>query len=251
MQTGDQQNKGAALTADEEKGLWQRVIQNQDIEARRSLVDHHLPVARAIAASLFSLRPGADLEFSDYMQYAVIGLLEAIDRYDPEKNASFKTYAAYRIRGSVLSGIQKTSERAEQGAFMKRLREERAASLKKNQGNIKGDLFYEMVDVAVGLALGYMLEDSGMFMDEEKRQVDDPYHHCELKMLQDRIRLIVEALPEQERLVITYHYYQYLGFKEVGDILGVSVGRISQIHANALILLHQGYKSLNQFDVEY
>lgn len=251
MQTASQRSTGAALTADEERTLWQKVIQNQDIEARRVLIDHHLPVARAIAASLFALRPGAELEFSDYMQYAIVGLLEAMDRFDPDKNASFKTFAAYRIRGAVLSGVQKTSERAEQGAFMKRLRDERAASLKKNQRVAKGDLFYEMVDVAVGLALGYMLEDSGMFMDEEKKQADDPYHHCELKMLQGCIQMIVEALPEQERLVVTYHYYQYLGFKEIGDLLGVSVGRVSQIHANALVLLHQGYKSLNQFDAKY
>lgn len=244
--------KKAALTVQDETTLWRRFIEEQDKTARLALVEHYLDTARIIAAKLYAHRPSSELEFSDYMQYATVGLLEAIDKYDPARNASFKTYASYRIHGAILNGIEKISEKLEQGAFVRRLRRERAASLKQEvKGDAKGDLFYEMVDVAIGLALGYMLEDSGMFLDETKKMADDPYHCCELKLLQERILPIVDALPDRERLVIQYHYYQYVDFKDIGEVLGVSTGRVSQIHARALALLRQAYESLNKFDVSY
>ena len=244
--------KKAALTVGEEATLWRRFIEEQDKTARLALIEHYLDTARIIAAKLYAHRPGSELEFSDYMQYATVGLLEAIDKYDPSRTASFRTFAGYRIHGAVLNGIGKISEKLQQGAFVRRLRQERAASLKKEvKGDAKGDLFYEMVDVAIGLALGYMLEDSGMFLDETKKIAGDPYHCYELKLLQERILPIVDALPDRERLVIRYHYYQYVDFKDIGQVLGISTGRVSQIHARALTLIRQAYESLNQFDVSY
>ncbi len=247
------ETKKAELTAEEEAALWRRLAEGRDkTAARLGLIEYYLETARIVAAKLYAHRPSGELEFADYMQYATVGLLEAIDKYDPTRNASFKTYATYRIHGAVLSGIEKSSEKSEQGAFVKRLRQERTESLKKEaERGKKTDLFYEMVDVAIGLALGYMLEDSGMFLDETKKTADDPYHCCELKLLKERIVPIIDALPDRERLVIRYHYYQYIDFKEISEILGISTGRVSQLHARALTLLRQAYESLNQFDVSY
>jgi RNA polymerase sigma factor for flagellar operon FliA len=241
------------LSCDEESRLWRRFIHEQDSSARLCLINHYLPLARKTAAILYARRPGNDLEFSDYMQYASVGLVEAVDKYDPANNASFATYASYRIRGAVLNGIEKTSERLAQYNFKRRIRRERAKSLSAGIPQKPGtDLFTEMVDVAIGLALGYMLEDSGMFHHgEEAAHRDDPYSCLEIKRLRERFQMVVEALPEKEKLVIKYHYYENINFNTIASILNVTKGRISQIHSRALLLMREAYGSLNQFDVKY
>lgn len=239
--------------ADGEDELWKKFIQQRDDAARHALINHYLPLARKISAILFSRRPGNDLEFADYMQCAVLGLIEAVDKYDPTKNASFPTYASYRIRGSILNGIEKTNERTAQHNFRKRVRRERLESLAGTISNkSNSDLFIEMVDVAVGLALGYMLEDSGMYHhDDNVTHQQDPYSCLEMSRIRERFQMVVEALPEKEQLVIKYHYYQNMSFTVVADVLGLTKGRVSQIHSRALILLREAYGSLNQFDVKY
>jgi RNA polymerase sigma factor for flagellar operon FliA len=180
-------------------------------------------------------------------------LLEAVDKYDPTQNASFATYASYRIRGAVLNGVEKTSERTAQYGFKRRVRRERLESLSKGTTEApQSDLFMEMVDAAIGLALGYMLEDSGMYHHgDEVAQHDDPYKCLEIKRLKERFRFVVEALPEKEKLVVQYHYFQGINFNVIADMLGVTKGRVSQIHSRALRLIRDAYKSLDQFDVKY
>ena len=251
MRQADNNNQN--LPADEENRLWQQLVERRDYSARLRLINHYLPLARKTSAILFARRPSSDLEFADYMQYATLGLLEAIDKYDPTKNASFTTYASYRIRGAVLNGIEKTSERTAQYSFKRRIKRERLESLSTDVSHeLSADLFVEMVDVAVGLALGYMLEDSGMYHhgDETARQ-DDPYRCLEISRIRERFQLIVEALPEKEQLIIKYHYYENINFNVIANILGITKGRVSQLHSRALILMREAYASLNQFDVKY
>ncbi len=239
------------LTAEEANGLWQRLLHKKDRAAREELINHHLSLARAIAGSLFAGRPGSDVEYGDYLQYAIVGLIEAVDRYDPSQNASFAAYAAHRVYGAVLSGIEKLTERREQGALRKRLRDERAASIKSGVGRRDEDLFYEMVDVAIGLALGYMLDDSGLYRDEDASTSDEPYHSVELKALRENVRTIVAALPDKERTIIQYHYYHYMSFTDIADILAISKGRVSQLHLQGLALLRQAYENWHKVDVAY
>lgn len=239
------------LTAEEANGLWQRLYQEKDLTAREALINYHMPLARAIAGSLFAGRPGSDVEFGDYLQYAIVGLIEAIDRYDPTQNASFATYAAHRVHGAVLSGVEKLTERREQGALRKRLRNERAQSISTGVGRRDSDLFYEMVDVAIGLALGYMLDDSGLYRDENASTGDQPYHSVELKALRENVRTIVAALPNKERMIIQYHYYHYMSFTDIAQVMAISKGRVSQLHINGLVLLRQAYENWHKVDVAY
>jgi RNA polymerase sigma factor for flagellar operon FliA len=246
-------NEKEELSPAQESLLWQRLLHDRDDSVRQKLITHYLPLARKNAAILFARRPGSNLEFSDYMQWAVIGLLEAVDKYDPTQNASFATYASYRMRGAVLNGVEKTSERTAQYGFKKRIRRERLESLSKGETETPtSDLFMEMVDAAIGLALGYMLEDSGMYHHgDESSQHDDPYKCLEIKRLSERFRFVVEALPEKEKLVVQYHYFQGINFNVIATMLGVTKGRVSQIHSRALKLIRDAYKSLDQFDVKY
>ena len=99
----------------------------------------------------------------DYMQLATLGLIEAIDRFDAEPRRAVQAFAAPRIRGAVLNALEALSETYQQNALRKRLQAERLESLRRaRRRGRKADLFGALADVAVGFALGYMLEGSGM-----------------------------------------------------------------------------------------
>src|SRR5262245_15509686 len=96
---------GSAPKADPEaeKSLWEEFGRTHEPEMRQRRVLRYMDMAHRIAAHLFRRRVGNAVAFDDYLQYARVGLLEAIDRYDPAREASFATFAGYRIRGAVLN----------------------------------------------------------------------------------------------------------------------------------------------------
>src|SRR6266480_2558604 len=220
----------------EEADLWNRFVRERDASARTRLIERHVPFARILAAKLYAGRRVRETEFDDYLHYAILGLIEAVDKFDPGRNVLFRTFAAHRVQGSVLNNVERLSERDEQLALKARLRKQRLESLREGEkeGARTSKLFEEMADVAVGLALGYMLEGSGMYVAPEDSRAQDVYSSHELKQLRAAIQAIVEILPERERDVIKYHYFHGLGVEEIANILGLSKGRISQIHRQAL-----------------
>lgn len=238
---------GSEGMAEEEALLWQRFVSTQDRDARTLLIERHLETARKIAASLYAKRADHTIAFNDYLQYARVGLIEAVDRYDPKREASFTTFAAYRIRGAILNGIEHASEQAAQYTQRKRAIRERLRSIR--EGSESNDAFSAMVDVAISLALGYILEESGLWRPGNEDQTADPYHSLEVKRLIERMAVIVAALPERERLIVRYHYFEYMEFVDIGELLGVSKGRVSQLHSRALKLIREAYQALDRFDV--
>jgi RNA polymerase sigma factor for flagellar operon FliA len=107
-----------------------------------------------------------------------------------------------------------------------------------------------MAEVAVGLALGYMLEGSGMYMSTEDSHAEDVYSGQETKQLRATVNAIIELLPVRERNIIKYHYYHGLGVAEIGEILGLTKGRISQIHRQALRNLRELYARAAELNVK-
>ena len=107
-------------------------------------------------------------------------------------------------------------------------------------------VFACLADIAIGLAMGFVLEDTGMLQAEESPAYhDNTYQRVELKQLQQRLRHYLDALPDNEKRILHYHYLQHLGFEEIARILGLSKGRISQLHKQALermrgLMLAQG-----------
>lgn len=235
----------------EEASLWERYVSSHDTEARVKLIERYLMTARKLAAALYANRYDDSVEFGDYLQYARVGLLEAIDRYDPTREASFATFASYRIRGAILTGIERSTEIATQKAQRRRIRRERLRSVREASGDAGDDAFARMIDVTLNLAIGYLLEESGIWKAGEGDRSADPYQSLELKRLGERMATLVEALPERERCIVHYHYFEHKEFIDISVILGVSKGRISQLHARALKLLRDGYKTLNQFDQRF
>jgi len=236
----------------EEEDLWQRVVREKDAAARARLIEMYVPFARILAAKLYSGRRVQSSEFDEYLHYGILGLIEAVDKFDPSRGVLFRTFAAHRIQGSVLNNVEKLSERDEQLALRSRLRKQRLESLRgeRKEASKTSELFAEMAEVALGLALGYMLEGSGMYAGSEESAVDDVYAGTELKELRATINAIVDILPERERDVIKYHYYHSLGVEEIGNILGLTKGRISQIHHQALKRLRDLYAQATRLNLK-
>ena len=228
-----------------EDQLWLLLREKEDQEARLQLINHYMPLARKIAAHLFSTRPDNEVEFCDYLQYANVGLLEAVDRYELNSGATFSTYASYRIRGSVLNGLAHVTERREQGAYRARLQRERLESLDKHDtSQHKPSSFEALAEVAIGLALGYMLEDSGMIYDEASASTEStPYTISEFDELVDGLHVALDKLPERENMIIRYHYFHHVDFETLGEHLNVSKGRVSQLHKRAIEMIRS---ELNQ-----
>lgn len=231
--------------------LW-RLSRAGDRTARDALIEHYMPLARIIAGQVYRRRPDEDVEFDDYLQYAHIGLIDAIGRFRPDTDAAFSTFAGYRIRGAILNGVQKETERREQYAWRKRLQKERIDSLKREGGGGKTqDLFAELVDIGIGLALGYMLEDTAMLSDTDAAHEQGPYRSEEMARLKQRVREAVDALPEREAVIIRYHYFHQMSMEELGDILEISRGRVSQIHKRALGLIRERFAAGGEIDASF
>jgi RNA polymerase sigma factor FliA len=246
------------VSEDQPEGeLWERFAAGET-EARGQLIERYLPLCRMIAASLYAKRVADDAEFADYMQYATLGLIEAVENFDRTRGVQFNTFATYRIQGSIRNSIASFSERREQVGLIVRLKKERQESIKlgaesaRPRRSKEGELVREMAEVAVISALSYLLEGSGMLAPRtEAHYVEQFYDSLELKQLRERMVGLVDALPDQERRVVKYHYFQNLEFTEIARIFGVTKGRVSQIHKRALILLREANAIAGGLDVKF
>src|SRR3954470_6491881 len=117
-----------------ESALWQRLRDSGDALARSQLLDMHLPYARVVAAIYYSRRHHNEIEFGDYLQYASVGMLEALERYDPSRGVQFRTFAARRMHGAILNGLERLTEKQQQIAARQRLRGERVQDVKALAG---------------------------------------------------------------------------------------------------------------------
>ncbi|HEX7640604.1 MAG TPA: sigma-70 family RNA polymerase sigma factor [Burkholderiaceae bacterium] len=218
-----------------------------DQGARDRLIEHYLPFARVLAGKLYRDRASREFEFDDYLQYATIGLIDSLDRYDPAGEASFKTYASLRITGEMVDGVRTLSEKQEQISIFKRLQAERSESLA--DGGDGRDAFEQLAAIAVGLALGHILDNTGH--EDDTAVPDNQYQGIELRQLRDYLQTLVEKLPERERLVIKYNYFNHVPFESIATQWGMTRGRIAQLHRSALERLRKSAAALRHYDMTW
>ncbi|MDR6411323.1 sigma-70 family RNA polymerase sigma factor [Paraburkholderia terricola] len=231
-----------------EDTLWATLTAERSAAAREAVFAHFLPYAHAVAAQLFAGRLRDDVEFRDFLQLACVGLLEAIDRYAPERGVAFQTFCTPRLKGSVLTGVARLSDGQEQIALRQRMRRERVASLEPEAeaGNRRArDTFQALGALAAGLAIGFMLEDTGLIEEPFAKPAPygthdtygNAYQALAWRQTRGRLHAAVSRLPERNQKIIRYHYFHGLGFAQIADILGLTKGRISQLHRAALLEL--------------
>jgi RNA polymerase sigma factor for flagellar operon FliA len=241
MQAAVQQSTMSA----EESALWHRLRTSGDPVARGALIDLHIGYARVLAATFYARRFHEEIEFGDYLQYASVGLLEAMDRFDPARGAQFRTFAARRMQGAMLNGIERLTEKQQQIAARQRLRAEQAETARSaalagsGADDLAGlrrpeQLLRYVADVGIGLALAWLLEGTAMVDTGELTESVPFYRQAELRQLRERLRALVDALPPPERMVVRSHYQQDQRFDSIAREMGLSKGRISQIHKQAM-----------------
>lgn len=222
-----------------EDTLWLRWVEGRDHGARDTLARHYLAYARAVAAQMYSRRGSDEFEFEEYLQFATVGMMESLDRFDPTHGTMFKTFATRRISGAVLSGLASLSERQEQIMLRRRVAEDRVASLaaEKPPEDDPEAVLRELANVGIGLALGYILDGTGMVEGDEQALPDNTYTRVELRQFQERIKHVLKGLTPREQDVVRLHYFQSKSFDEIGEQLALTKGRISQLHKQALARL--------------
>ncbi|HEV7610182.1 MAG TPA: sigma-70 family RNA polymerase sigma factor [Steroidobacteraceae bacterium] len=222
-----------------DRARWLDFAQTRSRLLRDELVQRYLGLAKMTAARLYQKRGDNSVPFSDYLQYARMGLMEAIDSFEPERAVPFEAFSSFRIKGAVLNGLASESELAAQRAFWSRRARERFESIKQHEvQNDRRASLEELVNLTVGLALSHVIEhDDGEVIDETLAA--NPYAVTELVQLKRAVRSLLPALPERERELIRRHYEEHVEFQQIAMEWGLTKGRVSQLHAQALKRLRQ------------
>jgi RNA polymerase sigma factor FliA len=213
--------------------LWARLRFERRQEAREPLFNRYAGFARSIAVRL---RPwGQPGNREDAEQWAYSGLLEAIDSFDPLRGSPFQAFARPRISGSVRDGLARLGEFEAQWTSRRRQERDRLRSLKERGPEDPEDPVQALGAIVSCLAIGLMLEGTRLMGgDESPDPAPSAYDSLAWREAQARLELEVARLSESEAAVIRQHYANGLAFAQVARLMGLSRGRISQLHSAAL-----------------
>ncbi len=218
----------------------------------RIVLEHTTLISYIVSRIAVRLPSHVDLE--DLYNTGVIGLMDAVDKYDPDKDCKFKTYAEFRIRGAILDqlrsldwvprSIRQKSRRVEQAYNEAEKRLGRQASDSEIAEALGIDLndFHALLSQTRGISIVNM-DDLRAQSDSdhpapsanlEDVNAEDPFTTLKTRELTQALGTGIEALPEKERLVVSLYYYEDLNLKEIGHILGITESRVCQIHSKAV-----------------
>ena len=240
---------------------WLNYKKHNDIRSRQELVVRYLGLVKYVVRKMIKNYPQA-LEENDLYQIGILGLSEAIERFDPAYGIKFETYAIPRIKGSIIDELRKLdwiprSLRAK----LNNIREKTVELEQKFAGNYTEDEMANGLGIEVNdlhnwqkdtnsiniFSLDKPLDDTNkqnlydVVEDKEYVKPDDKIEDEEMKRV---LLKAIKKLPEKTRLAITLYYYEKLTFKEIGKILNVSESRISQIHSETVVKLKKEINKL-------
>ena len=221
-----------ALTAQEEfsaarePSLWLRWRADGDVEARQVLLAGYAAWARKIARGVFMRVRGRSDDWPDYVQNASIGLIEAMENFDPARGVPFEAYARQRVRGAVFNGLRALA--ASHVAHEHGIASDRRDSLLEDGSD---DPVERLIRLVSSLGLGYAL---GTTVEAEHIAVPTPYDMAVKQQLRERVHGHLTRIPDRERLVLELHYLQHMAFVDIAQALDLTKGRISQLHRQAL-----------------
>ncbi|WP_448661546.1 sigma-70 family RNA polymerase sigma factor [Sphingomonas sp. CJ20] len=216
-----------------EASLWRRFRFERELRCKEQIFTRYRTLARAIALRQFRARPRNGGELNDMEQFAYEGLLVAIERYDPLRGVPFGAFARRRIIGSIADGAARMNEIDAQYSYRRRIETERLRSLRAEAEPT--DPLEALSDLAAGLAIGLMLDGSNLV--EPGDGVDrrpNAYESLAWRQLNAELHHAIDRLPEREAAIIRQHYENGVSFSQIAHLLGLSKGRVSQLHALAL-----------------
>ena len=227
---------------------WEAWHVSEEHTAREWLVVHYASLVKFVAGRLGAGLPRS-VDTGDLVSAGVFGLMNAIDRFDPEQGAKFETYAIPRIRGAILDGLRSLDWVPRSVRSRSRQIQDAIAELEHQLGRtptdeeIAAELQIEvaelekwLADVAAGSVgpLDHVAMDSTPSHADAQTQPGSALEEGELR---EAMRAEISKLPEREQAVLVLYYDDGLTLAEIGDALGVTESRISQIHAKAVLQL--------------
>jgi len=231
--------------------LWARYKGQQDRSAKDALILHYVELVKIVAGRLY-VNYHAHVEYEDLVSYGILGLIDAIDKFDPDKNVKFETYANFRIRGAIIDQLRSLDWIPRSMRQKYRQMEEVMERLQAAHGS---DVDEALLAREMGISreeLSKMLSEFTVFTMvslEEKIEEnsnfsvrsDHPDVNPEASYMENETKRIlrdqVDLLPERERLIVDLYYYSELTYKEIAVIMGISESRISQLHTKAMMRL--------------
>ncbi|HLN04721.1 MAG TPA: FliA/WhiG family RNA polymerase sigma factor [Acidimicrobiales bacterium] len=238
--------------------LWAEFKSTADRSARDRLILHYSPLVKYVAGRVAAAMPN-HVDYADLVSYGILGLIDAIEKFDPSRAIKFETYGVPRVRGAILDELRsidwvprsvRAKARAVDSAFAKLegtlgrspTDRELADELEMTTDDLDDILrqtsragLLQLDDVLFrqggtgGQTLGDTLQDQG----------DAPGATIELEETRRQLAKAIQRLGDRERKVLTLYYYEGLNLAEIGDILGVTESRACQIHTKAVLHLRQ------------
>jgi RNA polymerase sigma factor FliA len=251
------------VKAVELRELWRRYKEGGDEKARERLVVAYSPLVKFIAGRMASGLP-SHVEESDLISYGLLGLIGAIERFEPERDIKFETFAVARVKGAIIDELRSLD-------WVPRSVRARAREIEKAHAELEAKLQRAPTDEEMAEKLAVTVEefrdallqianssvlaldDLWTFADPEGgSQISvldtiqdpdaiDPHDEAHTSEVKDRLAEAIESLPERERLVIALYYYENLTLREIGEVLGVTESRVSQLHTKAVIGLRSRF----------
>jgi len=232
-----------------------RKLKKDDHILRNEIIAEYLPYVNRIVNRIATHLPST-VEVDDLVNVGIIGLIQAIERYDPSRDNKFMTYAVFRIKGAVLSELRSRD-------FLGRTTRKKIRSLEKAYLKLEQQLGREVKDEELAAEMEMDLdqfyqvkrmssisfisfEEIGCTTKEEKdnflnylanNEGDDALSLTTIKEVKNTLAKHIETLPEKERLVVSMYYSDEMTMKEIGQALDITESRVSQIHSQAVIRL--------------
>ncbi|HWX46363.1 MAG TPA: RNA polymerase sigma factor WhiG [Solirubrobacteraceae bacterium] len=240
------------------RDLWKRYKANGDQRARERLVVAYSPLVKYVAGRTAAGLP-PHVEEADLISYGLVGLISAIERFDPSREIKFETYAITRIKGAIIDELRSMD-------WVPRSVRARAREIERANAKLEHRLQRAATDTELAQELGISedelqtsllaishssiaaLDELWSVSDASGDQVSlmdtledpgapDPARSLDVGDMKDRIADAIARLPEREKLVIALYYYENLTLREIGEVLGVTESRISQLHTKAVLRL--------------
>ena len=244
--------------SDDALQIWIQYKQNADPHLRERLILTYAPLVKYVAGRLGTGLP-AHVEEGDLVSYGLLGLMNAIERYDPGRDVKFETYAISRIKGAIIDELRSMD-------WVPRSVRSRAREIERTIAELENKNHRPPTDEEIAGAIGITEEEfqdnltqiarsSVAALDElwtigssggdtvslidtlQDPNADDPSLEMTRTEVRESLAMAISKLPERERTVITLYYYEELTLREIGEVLGVTESRVSQLHTKAILRL--------------
>ena len=246
------------MTTDDAVLIWEEYKRTHDPHLRDRLILTYAPLVKYVAGRLGTGLP-AHVEEGDLVSYGLLGLMNAIERYDPGRDTKFETYAISRIKGSIIDELRSLD-------WVPRSVRSRSREIERAIAELEHKLHRAPTDEEIAAHIGISDQEfhdsltqisrsSVAALDElwtisssggdtvslidtlQDPNADDPSMEMSRTELRDALAGAIGKLPEREKTVITLYYYEELTLREIGEVLGVTESRVSQLHTKAILRL--------------